>query len=119
MESKKTEANRAAKIVTAQEAAKNKAAIEQKIAEANAAPKPNVKSILYVFEDGSIVGGSPTTLQLVQDGDNIQAINVVSREGDKFTYNAVATFIGLKMQKVEAAKPSAAQAALQTAQAPR
>ena len=84
-------------------------------------PQPQVKTIAYIFGDGSVVTGTPTTLQLVQDGDNIVAINILKREGDKVSYSPVATFVGLRMQRVEAqpSQPaSEAAAAIRTVSAP-
>jgi hypothetical protein len=62
---------------------------------------PILRTILYVFDNGEIVSGSPTTIQLIQDGDNIQAMNIISRDGDKFTYSPITTFLNVKLEKVE------------------
>lgn len=66
-----------------------------------AAKVPMVASIIYVFENGEVSKGTPATMRLVQNVDAIELLNVISTDGDKMTYNAVATFRGMQMQKVE------------------
>jgi len=60
---------------------------------------PQLARIVYVFENGNVVLGTPTSLEIVQEGGDIRLINVASKEGDKYTYSDVATFKGCTIVK--------------------
>ena len=130
---KKSKTNRAARTKVAQDKANDAyraasaAALTRLIEDAKSkqvsqqaptVPQPLLKSIVYVFGDGSVAGGAPNTLKLVQDGDNIVAINILKQEGDKVTYSPVATFVGMKMEKV-VNKTSEAATATRTVEIPK
>ena len=74
-----------------------KALIEQSKAPAPAvAPTPQprvpvVVNIVYVFENGTVVAGTPATLKLIQNGAAIDLLNIVG-PAEEGRFHPVATF---------------------------
>jgi len=108
----KPKTNRATRTRVAQQSttptlAEIKALIEQSKQPAPPPKPPSVVNVVYVFDNGDVTGGTPAMLRLVQNGENLELLNVVKTEGDKMTYHAVSIFKGMRMHKVEAAAPAA------------
>lgn len=59
-------------------------------------PQPVLRTILFIYNDGSIGAGTPQTLQLAQNGNNVELLNRTNNGA-----NSVATFLNAKVERVE------------------